>query len=123
MRHAGCDRRGNQRPWHQQDNRIASQRGDGRPNGPGFGERLMLAAVRGRRGRLRVGRLSGRGFLAGVLGRRGSPQSRPEGDEDAFHIFLEETGYPFTDETDNAACSAFLATPDSLLKPLKAAVL
>jgi threonine dehydratase len=45
----------------------------------------------------------------------------PPGDEGAFHNFLEETGYPFTDETDNAACRAFLATPDSLLRPLKAA--
>ena len=31
-------------------------------------------------------------------------------------------GYPFTDETDNAACRAFLATPRALLKPLQAAV-
>jgi threonine dehydratase len=45
----------------------------------------------------------------------------PPGDEDAFHSFLEETGYPFTDETDNAACSAFLATPRSLFQPLKTA--
>ncbi|MGD9022016.1 MAG: threonine ammonia-lyase, biosynthetic [Lysobacterales bacterium] len=46
----------------------------------------------------------------------------PPDDEGAFHKFLEETGYPFTDETDNAACRAFLATPRSLLKPLQAAV-
>ena len=46
----------------------------------------------------------------------------PPGDEDAFHQFLEETAYPFTDETGNAACEAFLAAPRSLLKPLKSAV-
>ena len=47
----------------------------------------------------------------------------PEGDEDAFHRFLEETGYPFTDETENAACTEFLAAPRSILKPLKQAVI
>lgn len=47
----------------------------------------------------------------------------PEGDEDAFHRFLEDTGYPFIDETENAACSAFLAAPRSMLKPLKTAVI
>ncbi|MCW8925586.1 MAG: threonine ammonia-lyase, biosynthetic, partial [Xanthomonadales bacterium] len=46
----------------------------------------------------------------------------PEGDEDAFHRFLDDTGYPFTDETDNAACEAFLAAPRSLLQPLKTVV-
>jgi threonine dehydratase len=45
----------------------------------------------------------------------------PPGDEDAFHQFLEETGYPFTDETGNQACAAFLAAPRSLLKPVKTA--
>ena len=35
---------------------------------------------------------------------------------------LEETGYPFTDETDNTACQAFLATPRSMLRPLKTVI-
>jgi threonine dehydratase len=34
----------------------------------------------------------------------------PEGDDDAFHQFLLETGYHFVDETDNPACREFLAT-------------
>lgn len=46
----------------------------------------------------------------------------PPEDEDEFHRFLEETGYPFTDETDNEACEAFLAAPRSLLQPLKTAI-
>ena len=41
----------------------------------------------------------------------------PPEDEDAFHQFLEETGYRFTDETDNAACKEFLAAPPSVLQP------
>lgn len=43
----------------------------------------------------------------------------PTGDEDAFHEFLEETGYRFTDETENAACMDFLSAPESLRSPLK----
>jgi threonine dehydratase len=43
----------------------------------------------------------------------------PTGDEDAFHEFLEETGYRFTDETENAACLDFLSAPESLRAPLK----
>ena len=35
----------------------------------------------------------------------------PNGDEKRFHLFLEETGYRFNDETDNAACQEFLAAP------------
>ena len=47
----------------------------------------------------------------------------PEEDEDAFHQFLEETGYPFTDETENVACLEFLSAPTVLKKaPKKAAV-
>jgi len=45
----------------------------------------------------------------------------PPEDEDAFHQFLEETGYRFTDETDNAACKEFLAAPPSVLQPAKIA--
>lgn len=33
----------------------------------------------------------------------------PAEDEESFHQFLEETGYPFFDETDNVACLEFLA--------------
>jgi threonine dehydratase len=43
----------------------------------------------------------------------------PLEDEDAFHQFLEETGYHFTDETDNAACMEFLSAPEALRRPLK----
>jgi threonine dehydratase len=43
----------------------------------------------------------------------------PTGDEDAFHEFLEETGYRFIDETENAACLDFLSAPKSLRAPLK----
>ena len=38
----------------------------------------------------------------------------PPEDEDAFHQFLEETGYRFTDETENAACKEFLAAPRAM---------
>jgi len=38
----------------------------------------------------------------------------PPEDEEAFHQFLEETGYRFTDETDNAACKAFLSAPQAI---------
>jgi len=43
----------------------------------------------------------------------------PPEDEDAFHQFLEETGYRFTDETENAACKEFLSAPPALQSPLK----
>jgi len=46
----------------------------------------------------------------------------PEQDEDAFHQFLEETGYHFTDETENAACMEFLSAPEALRQPLKTVV-
>ena len=46
----------------------------------------------------------------------------PLGDEDAFHQFLEETGYHFTDETENAACMEFLSAPEALRRPLKTVV-
>ena len=46
----------------------------------------------------------------------------PLGDETAFHQFLEETGYRFTDETDNAACKEFLAAPPLMIPPVKSAV-
>ena len=46
----------------------------------------------------------------------------PTEDEDAFHQFLEETGYRFSDETDNAACLDFLSAPEALRKPLKTVV-
>ncbi len=36
----------------------------------------------------------------------------PEGDEEAFHRFLEDTRYPFHDETDNDAYHAFLSAPE-----------
>jgi threonine dehydratase len=45
----------------------------------------------------------------------------PPEDEDDFHQFLEETGYRFTDETENAACKEFLAAPPSVLQPAKIA--
>ena len=38
----------------------------------------------------------------------------PPGDEQAFHQFLEETGYHFTDETENAACRDFLSAPPAM---------
>jgi threonine dehydratase len=47
----------------------------------------------------------------------------PEEDEDAFHRFLEETGYPFIDETENVACLEFLSTPPAMKGPLKAAAI
>ena len=43
----------------------------------------------------------------------------PPEDEQAFHQFLKETGYRFTDETHNAACEEFLAAPPALQRPLK----
>lgn len=43
----------------------------------------------------------------------------PLDDEDAFHQFLEETGYHFTDETENAACMDFLSAPEAMRRPLK----
>ena len=46
----------------------------------------------------------------------------PVDDEDAFHQFLEETGYRFTDETENVACKEFLAAPPAMQNPLKTAV-
>ena len=46
----------------------------------------------------------------------------PSEDEDAFHQFLEETGYRFTDETENAACLDFLSAPDALRQSLKTVV-
>jgi threonine dehydratase len=42
----------------------------------------------------------------------------PLDDEDAFHQFLEETGYHFTDETENAACLDFLSAPEALRSPI-----
>jgi threonine dehydratase len=45
----------------------------------------------------------------------------PFEDEDAFHQFLEETGYRFTDETDNAACKEFLAAPPAMLQSIQKA--
>ena len=45
----------------------------------------------------------------------------PPEDEQAFHRFLEETGYRFTDETHNAACEEFLAAPPAMQRPLKTA--
>ena len=38
----------------------------------------------------------------------------PERDDWEFQRFLEETGYRFTDETDNAACREFLSTPPAI---------
>jgi len=46
----------------------------------------------------------------------------PQEDEDAFHQFLEETGYPFIDETENIACLEFLSAPVPVKETLKAAV-
>lgn len=46
----------------------------------------------------------------------------PDDDEGDFHQFLEETGYHFTDETNNAACKEFLSAPHAMQRPLKAAV-
>ncbi len=43
----------------------------------------------------------------------------PSEDEDSFHQFLRETGYHFTDETENAACKEFLAAPPALRQPLQ----
>ncbi len=43
----------------------------------------------------------------------------PPEDDRAFHQFLEETGYPFTDETHNVACRDFLSAPKAILEPLK----
>jgi threonine dehydratase len=43
----------------------------------------------------------------------------PPEDEDAFHQFLEETGYRFTDETENEACKEFLSAPHSIRDSLK----
>jgi threonine dehydratase len=40
----------------------------------------------------------------------------PDSDEDEFHRFLEETGYRFDDETNNAACREFLAAPTLVQK-------
>jgi threonine dehydratase len=46
----------------------------------------------------------------------------PVDDEDAFHKFLEETGYRFTDETENVACKEFLAAPPAMRQPLKTVI-
>lgn len=43
----------------------------------------------------------------------------PDGDEDAFHRFLEETGYRFNDETHNSACLEFLMPPSSVQQSCK----
>ena len=45
----------------------------------------------------------------------------PAEDEDAFHQFLEETGYPFHDETENVACLEFLSAPIGIKAALKTA--
>ncbi len=47
----------------------------------------------------------------------------PPEDEQAFHRFLEETGYRFTDETHNAACEAFLAAPPAMQRAAKTVVI
>ena len=47
----------------------------------------------------------------------------PAEDEVAFHRFLEETGYPFFDETENVACLEFLSAPLDTKAALKAAVI
>jgi len=39
----------------------------------------------------------------------------PEDEEDAFHQFLEDTHYHFTDETENTACMDFLSAPETLV--------
>ena len=41
----------------------------------------------------------------------------PPEDEDRFHRFLEETGYHFIDETENAACKEFLSAPPVMHLP------
>jgi len=41
----------------------------------------------------------------------------PLEDEDAFHQFLEETGYHFIDETENTACKDFLSAPKPSANP------
>ena len=46
----------------------------------------------------------------------------PPEDEDVFHQFLEDTGYRFTDETENDACKEFLAAPPVMQRKLKSAV-
>ena len=46
----------------------------------------------------------------------------PDEDEAEFHQFLEETGYRFTDETENAACMEFLAAPPAMQNQLKTAI-
>ena len=46
----------------------------------------------------------------------------PPADEDEFHQFLEETGYRFTDETENEACKEFLSAPPALQQKLETAV-
>jgi threonine dehydratase len=46
----------------------------------------------------------------------------PPEDEHAFHQFLNETGYRFTDETHNVACEEFLAAPPAMQRPLKTAL-
>jgi len=43
----------------------------------------------------------------------------PSEDKVAFHQFLEETGYRFTDETDNAACLDFLSASETMRQSLK----
>ncbi len=43
----------------------------------------------------------------------------PSEDEGTFHQFLEETGYRFTDETENAACMEFLSAPEVMLQGVK----
>ena len=47
----------------------------------------------------------------------------PAEDESAFHRFLEETGYPFHDETENVACLEFLSAPPDNKAALKAAAI
>jgi len=47
----------------------------------------------------------------------------PAEEEDAFHQFLEETGYPFIDETENVACLEFLSAPSSMKSSLKSAAI
>ena len=43
----------------------------------------------------------------------------PSEDEAAFHRFLHDTGYRFTDETENAACLDFLSAPEGIRQSLK----
>jgi threonine dehydratase len=47
----------------------------------------------------------------------------PAEDEEAFHRFLEETGYPFHDETENVACLEFLSASPGIKTTLKTAVI